>query len=78
MNKPISSSDPEESSTSDISITTDSVSSMIEWLRGRGKILIVCHDNPDPNCCRGGTPPSHPDENWSGCSPLLRWGDWPQ
>jgi len=49
MNKPISSSDPEESSTSDISITTDSVSSMIEWLRGRGKILIVCHDNPDPD-----------------------------
>jgi nanoRNase/pAp phosphatase (c-di-AMP/oligoRNAs hydrolase) len=49
MNKPISSSDPEESSTSDISVTTDSVSSMIEWLRGRGKILIVCHDNPDPD-----------------------------
>ncbi len=27
----------------------DSVSSMIEWLRGRGKILIICHDNPDPD-----------------------------
>lgn len=27
----------------------DSVNSMIEWLRGRGKILIICHDNPDPD-----------------------------
>lgn len=27
----------------------NSVSQLIEWLRGRGKILIVCHDNPDPD-----------------------------
>ncbi len=25
------------------------VDSLIEWVRGRGKILIVCHDNPDPD-----------------------------
>lgn len=31
------------------SIEADSVSSMVEWLRGRGKILIICHDNPDPD-----------------------------
>jgi nanoRNase/pAp phosphatase (c-di-AMP/oligoRNAs hydrolase) len=30
-------------------IEDDPVSNMIEWLRGRGKILIVCHDNPDPD-----------------------------
>jgi len=30
-------------------IADDPVSDMIEWLRGRGKILIVCHDNPDPD-----------------------------
>lgn len=30
-------------------IENDPVSNMIEWLRGRGKILIVCHDNPDPD-----------------------------
>lgn len=27
----------------------DAVTHMIEWLRGRGKILIMCHDNPDPD-----------------------------
>ncbi len=27
----------------------NSVSDMIEWLRGQGKILIICHDNPDPD-----------------------------
>ncbi|MDX2480032.1 MAG: DHH family phosphoesterase [Desulfuromusa sp.] len=27
----------------------EAVSNMIEWLRGRGKILIICHDNPDPD-----------------------------
>ncbi|MFK5925801.1 MAG: DHH family phosphoesterase [Desulfuromusa sp.] len=30
-------------------VENNSVSNMIEWLRGRGKILIVCHDNPDPD-----------------------------
>lgn len=30
-------------------IADDSVGHMIEWLRGRGKILIICHDNPDPD-----------------------------
>jgi len=30
-------------------IEEDPVSNMIEWLRGRGKILIICHDNPDPD-----------------------------
>ncbi len=30
-------------------VDTASVSEMIEWLRGRGKILIICHDNPDPD-----------------------------
>lgn len=23
---------------------------MLDWLRGRGKILVVVHDNPDPDC----------------------------
>lgn len=27
----------------------DSVAEMIEWIRGRGKVLIVTHDNPDPD-----------------------------
>lgn len=27
----------------------DSVSELIEWIRGRGKVLIVTHDNPDPD-----------------------------
>lgn len=26
-----------------------SVDQMIEWIRGRGKVLIVTHDNPDPD-----------------------------
>lgn len=26
------------------------VEDMLEWLRGRGRILIVIHDNPDPDC----------------------------
>lgn len=30
-------------------VEDSSVEKMIEWLRGRGKILIVCHDNPDPD-----------------------------
>ena len=25
------------------------VAGLIEWLRGRGKIVVVCHDNPDPD-----------------------------
>jgi nanoRNase/pAp phosphatase (c-di-AMP/oligoRNAs hydrolase) len=28
---------------------TESIGELIEWLRGRGKILIVGHDNPDPD-----------------------------
>jgi nanoRNase/pAp phosphatase (c-di-AMP/oligoRNAs hydrolase) len=27
----------------------DSVAELIEWVRGRGKVLIVTHDNPDPD-----------------------------
>ncbi len=27
----------------------NSITNMIEWVRGRGKVLIVCHDNPDPD-----------------------------
>ena len=27
----------------------DQISQVIEWVRGRGKILIVTHDNPDPD-----------------------------
>jgi len=27
----------------------DAVAEMIEWIRGRGKVLIVTHDNPDPD-----------------------------
>lgn len=27
----------------------DAVAELIEWLRGRGKVLIVTHDNPDPD-----------------------------
>lgn len=49
MNLPTVNSDQEDGQAPDASITTDSVASMIEWLRGRGKILIVCHDNPDPD-----------------------------
>ncbi|MEA3545161.1 MAG: DHH family phosphoesterase [Thermodesulfobacteriota bacterium] len=28
---------------------SDSVGELIEWIRGRGKVLIVSHDNPDPD-----------------------------
>lgn len=28
---------------------TDQISQVIEWIRGRGKVLIVTHDNPDPD-----------------------------
>jgi len=31
----------------DVKSYTDS---MLDWLRGRGKILVVVHDNPDPDC----------------------------
>ena len=48
MNKPPVTSAPADTSAPPVTMT-DSVSSMIEWLRGRGKILIVCHDNPDPD-----------------------------
>lgn len=27
----------------------ESVTGLIEWMRGRGKVLIVTHDNPDPD-----------------------------
>lgn len=27
----------------------DSVAELIEWMRGRGRVLIVTHDNPDPD-----------------------------
>lgn len=27
----------------------DAIGQMIEWIRGRGKVLIVTHDNPDPD-----------------------------
>lgn len=27
----------------------DSVSELIEWIRGKGRVLIVTHDNPDPD-----------------------------
>ncbi len=23
---------------------------MLSWVRGRGKIIIIVHDNPDPDC----------------------------
>lgn len=49
MNKPIFITAAEDGPAPDTFATTDSVSQMIEWLRGRGKILIVCHDNPDPD-----------------------------
>ncbi len=48
MNKQPSSADSEETLAPPVTMT-DSVGGMIEWLRGRGKILIVCHDNPDPD-----------------------------
>ncbi|MRR07652.1 MAG: phosphoesterase [Deltaproteobacteria bacterium] len=35
------------SETRDTKIFTDA---MLDWVRGRGKILIVIHDNPDPDC----------------------------
>ncbi|MEA3363990.1 MAG: DHH family phosphoesterase [Thermodesulfobacteriota bacterium] len=40
---------PEPAGHSHPSVEADSVSEMVEWLRGRGKILIICHDNPDPD-----------------------------
>lgn len=49
MNTPTYVSNQEDGPAPDASIATNSVASMIEWLRGRGKILIVCHDNPDPD-----------------------------
>lgn len=36
-----------ESGSRDIKRFTDE---MLNWVRGRGKILIVIHDNPDPDC----------------------------
>ncbi|WP_321370791.1 DHH family phosphoesterase [uncultured Desulfuromusa sp.] len=38
-----------EADCANIRVEDSSVANMIEWLRGRGKILIVCHDNPDPD-----------------------------
>ncbi len=32
-----------------VSPGTETIGELIEWLRGRGKILIVGHDNPDPD-----------------------------
>jgi c-di-AMP phosphodiesterase-like protein len=23
---------------------------MLEWMRGKGKTIIIIHDNPDPDC----------------------------
>ncbi len=34
---------------SSISATGGQVDRIIEWLRGRGRVLIVTHDNPDPD-----------------------------
>lgn len=30
-------------------VNVDLISQFIEWVRGRGKVLIVTHDNPDPD-----------------------------
>ncbi len=40
-------SDPECQCPSTLS--TENIGNMIEWLRGRNRILIVSHDNPDPD-----------------------------
>ncbi|HKJ04902.1 MAG TPA: DHH family phosphoesterase [Geopsychrobacteraceae bacterium] len=32
-----------------LSVSRDRAAAMIEWMRGRGRILIVTHDNPDPD-----------------------------
>jgi nanoRNase/pAp phosphatase (c-di-AMP/oligoRNAs hydrolase) len=32
-----------------LSAEGDSVAELIEWIRGKGKVLIVTHDNPDPD-----------------------------
>ena len=49
MNKPNSASDPDDGLSPDGATATNSITDMVEWVRGRGKILIVCHDNPDPD-----------------------------
>jgi nanoRNase/pAp phosphatase (c-di-AMP/oligoRNAs hydrolase) len=49
MTPPNTNCDQKQSSIPDSSVSAESVANMIEWLRGRGKILIVCHDNPDPD-----------------------------
>ncbi|SEA65970.1 DHH family protein [Desulfuromusa kysingii] len=42
-------SSTEDSNCINAQIDDNSVGNMIEWIRGRGKILIICHDNPDPD-----------------------------
>ena len=33
----------------ELSVSRERAAAMIEWMRGRGRILIVTHDNPDPD-----------------------------
>lgn len=40
---------PATQSRSPFTADNDSVAALIEWTRGRGRVLIVTHDNPDPD-----------------------------
>lgn len=39
--------------------TKEHTDEMLEWLRGRGKAIIVIHDNPDPDCLASAMALSH-------------------
>lgn len=39
----------QESATSDVCCAAFVVENLIDWVRGKGRILIVTHDNPDPD-----------------------------
>lgn len=39
--------------------TKEHTDGMLEWLRGRGKAIIIIHDNPDPDCLASAMALSH-------------------
>ena len=44
---------------------------MLEWSRGRGKIIIIVHDNPDPDCLASALALSHLFISKTGEEPLI-------
>ena len=37
-------------SVTSLTLTKTVADTMLDWVRGRGKIIIIVHDNPDPDC----------------------------